>query len=215
MKRNLSIAIAVVLLLGSGLVHGLWTERWGTSQALAEAGARVANVPMQIGDWTGETNSVDIDSFAQAGALTYWSRTYRHDTGKSVTVILMCGRAGRMAVHTPEVCYRGIGYETSGAISTCSIGDNPKAEFRTARFFREQGDVSQLRILWSWNDGNKWQAPASPRWEFRGEPYLFKLYLVREVTGETSNIDTDPAVEFLRELIPTLEKTLIVDRRAA
>ena len=208
MKRTLLITGAVVLLLTSGLVHGLWTERWGTSQALADASARVAHVPLEIGAWTGTAIPVDADAFAQAGAQTYWSRTYRHETGKSVTVILMCGRAGRMAVHTPEVCYRGIGYEMNGAISTYTGGDAAKSEFRAARFFRQQGTVSQLRILWSWNDGRAWQAPANPRWQFRGAPYLYKLYIVREAAGDLPNLDTDPAVEFIRELIPALERSL-------
>lgn len=205
MKRILPVAVAVVLLLCTGLVHGLWTERWGSSHELRDAAARVQSVPLEIAGWLGEPIAADAEAFDKAGSQGHWSRTYRLGNEKSVTVILMCGRAGRMSVHTPEVCYRGIGYAMTGGAAPYSVEGS---EFRTARFVREQGAASELRILWSWKSAGKWQAPGNPRWHFRGEPYLYKLYLVREVTGTNAPLSADPAIEFLGQLLPALEQTL-------
>src|SRR5262245_47984638 len=112
MTRLTASLVAALLLLVCGLAHGLWTERWSPSEALHHAAARVERVPMEIGPWKATAVETDSAAFFQAGALKYWARSYVDENRKTpVLVILMCGRAGRMAVHTPEVCYRGAGYD--------------------------------------------------------------------------------------------------------
>src|SRR6266542_46101 len=112
MSRNLAVASAVAIIAVCGVAHGLRAERWHQSAALEEALARFKQSPMEIGDWKGEALEGDAKAFAQAGAQAYWTRIYTNVRNRrSVLVILMCGRAGRMAVHTPERCYRGAGYE--------------------------------------------------------------------------------------------------------
>jgi hypothetical protein len=147
--------------------------------------------------------------FALAGARSYWVRTYTHRTsGASVLTVLMCGRAGKMAVHTPEVCYRGAGYDlpdTPTAIVLRDESDALAGTFWTARFAKQTGTTRDLRLYWAWNAGDEWQAPANPRWEFRGRPYLYKLYASHELTGPS---DADATAEFLRELLPVLKETL-------
>src|SRR5206468_1613206 len=138
-----------------------------------EAVARVEQVPLTLGTWKGKTLESDPDSFAQAGALGYWTRTYR-DGPRACTVILMCGPSGPMSVHTPDVCYLAAGYEMAGTPAHLSVpadGDQPAADFLTASF-RRQGAASttSLRIYWSWRTGGPWQAPDSPRLTFRGAP---------------------------------------------
>src|ERR1700675_4701344 len=88
MTRLLPWLTALTLLLTAGLMHGLWTERWQPSTALAEAAARVHDVPLEIGDWQGEDVEVDAEAFAQAGARSYWARTYtnRHGDGTVLAI---------------------------------------------------------------------------------------------------------------------------------
>ena len=119
MSRNAAILIALGILTASGLVHGFWSERWNPSTALEEAAARVEEVPLTAGDWKAETVDSEPSVFFQAGARRYWTRCYVNPKKKGTFfVILMCGRSGRMAVHTPEVCYRGAGYEMGGDTQT-------------------------------------------------------------------------------------------------
>ena len=77
--------------------------------------ARVDDVPLEIGDWKAEIEESERSAFLQAGAMATGLRKYTHASSKhSLLVILMCGRAGRMSAHTPEVCYQGAGYKLVG-----------------------------------------------------------------------------------------------------
>jgi hypothetical protein len=204
MTRLIPWLTALTLLLTAGLLHGIWTERWQPSTALSEAADRLHNVPLDIGDWQGKDIEVDAEAFAQAGARSYWARTYsRRDGDGTVLAILMCGRAGKMAVHTPEVCYRGAGYDLLDTPTHAVVRDD--GTFWNARFAKQAGSIAELRLYWAWGDGEVWQAPSNPRWELRGRAFLYKLYLSHERTGPD---DTDVTADFLPQLLPELHKVL-------
>jgi hypothetical protein len=208
MTRLLPWLTALTLLLTAGLLHGLWSERWQPSGALEEAVARLELVPLEIGDWQGADVEVDAAAFAQAGARGYWARSYTHRHGGTVLVILMCGRSGRMAVHTPEVCYRGAGFDMLETPTRTVLRDELGEELGTfwnARFAKQATVPSQIRLSWAWRDAGDWQAPANPRWEFRGRPFLYKLYASHELSSPS---DADATAEFLRVLLPELKKIL-------
>jgi hypothetical protein len=200
-SRWTSLLIATGILLASGLlVHSNATD----SGELEAAAARVAEVPLVIGSWHGTDDASDAASFSQAGAKSYWMRTYVHEESKaSLLVILMCGRSGKMAVHTPEVCYQGAGYELVGAPKAYAWSAETPQRLWTARFDKKVGRPAQLRLYWGWNAQGNWEAAASPRWQYRGEPFLYKLYVSQERASET-----DAAPDFLRQFVPVLHKTL-------
>lgn len=209
MTRFLAWITALTLLFAVGLVHGLWTERWSASAALEHASAQVDRVPLHIGDWQGAETESDAGLFALAGARSYWTRTYTdRRSGGTVLAILMCGRSGKMAVHTPDICYRGAGFDLFDAPTRVVLRDDADDElgsFWSARFAKTSTAADDLRLYWAWNGGDGWQASANPRWEFRGRPYLYKLYVSHETTGQR---DLDPSAEFLRQLLPVLKETL-------
>lgn len=209
MTRLLPWLTALTLLLTAGGLHGLWTERWRPSGVLAAAAAHVEDVPLEIGAWLGTDVDVDAEAFAQAGARSYWARSYtqRHGDG-TVLAILMCGRAGKMAVHTPEVCYRGAGYDLLDTPTHAVLRDDAGDELGTfwhARFAKQAGATGDLRLYWAWGDGAGWQAPTNPRWELRGRAFLYKLYVSHERAGPG---ETDVTAGFLRQLLPELHKVL-------
>jgi hypothetical protein len=213
MRRTLPLLTGLSLLCLAAVVHGVWTGRWQNSRALEEAAARVPAVPLAFGDWEGKDRPPDHEAFAGAGAKTYWMRVYRdRRSGDEVTVLLMCGPAGRMAVHTPEICYGAAGYDASGDPVREDLGP---ARFLTARF-RKPGPAgdSALRIHWGWSADGSWQAPDSPRWTFFGEPFLYKLYVVRDATATDEPADRGTSVRFLRALLPELRKTLFAPNGA-
>ena len=47
------VGAGVLILVGTGVVHGLWTERWHKSRELEDAVARIDFLPDQVGDWKG------------------------------------------------------------------------------------------------------------------------------------------------------------------
>ena len=65
-----------------------------------------------------------------------------------------------------------------------------------------------LRLFWSWSGDGQWQAPDNARFTFRGQPALYKLYVLRHLGTTTEPLETDPGVAFLNELLPALENAL-------
>src|SRR5262249_14936865 len=114
-----------------------------------------------------------------------------------------------------DVCYGGAGYDvvTSPAQKAVPVaGTDRDAEFLTAQF-RKQGKPlpgrprSNLRIFWSWKATGGWETPGSPRLAFARDPFLYKLYVAREMSPD-EELKEDPCVEFLRPFLPVLEKSL-------
>ena len=200
--RYYAVLTAIALLLGSGL---LYHSQAGSSEQLDAAAARVALVPSIVGDWHATDEAAEARAFEQAGARAYWVRHYvNQKTKDAVLVILMCGRSGKMAVHTPEVCYSGAGYELHEQPSACPI--NGDASFWTAKFTKK---TSHLRLYWAWNATGAWEASTGPRWQFRGEPFLYKLYVSRDISEQASAApEADVTAAFLREFVPALKQTL-------
>ena len=56
-----------------------------------------------------------------------------------------------------------------------------------------------------------WVIPENPRLTFAGLPVLYKLYLIREDAGTGEPNAPDPCVEFMRELLPQLNRTLFME----
>ncbi len=206
-SRLPALLAACGILLASGLVCHLLAK---DTAALDDAAARVALVPRTIGVWQAQDEPVDERSFEQAGAKGYWMRSYvNQETKASVLVILMCGRPGKMAVHTPEVCYRGAGYDLYGEPAECVIKGDSAADLWTAKFTKKAGPTTSLRLYWAWNAHGEWQASPAPRWQYRGEPFLYKLYVSRNVSQEPNlTPQADVTADFLRQLLPALNKTL-------
>jgi len=207
-SRISSFAAATGVLVASGVICHLLAS---DSEQLDAAAARVALVPHIVGDWHGHDEETDNPSFAMTGAKGMWMRTYTNERSKeSVLVILMCGRPGKMAVHTPEVCYRGAGFELREQPATFSLkGDAAGSQLWTALFMKKAIAPTRLRLYWAWNGRGDWEASAAPRWQYRGEPFLYKLYVSRENSQQPNmTAQADPAAEFLRVFVPALKKNL-------
>jgi hypothetical protein len=207
MTRTLLPALALLALLASGFVHGLWTDRWRTTGAPAAWAGRLADVPRTFGDWEGQDFNLDARSLQIAEVSGFLARTYVHRrTGSVVQIILVGGRPGPIAVHTPDVCLRGNGLGLVVAPVKCEMAS---AEFWTANFRKSDNAVSSnLRILWSWNAGEGWKASANPRLEFARYPVLYKLYVVRQLATLEEPLAQDPSTELLPLLLPELQQAL-------
>ena len=210
MKRTVITALAIVVVLATGIVHGIWTGRWEFSDEPGASVARLPNVRMELDDWQGQTLDAESQQLGDASACLLRRYTNRV-TGACVTVFLLCGRPGPVAIHPPDSCYAAGGYEiaTPSQFKAPGETDTPPAEFRVARMRKKRaGEHSQLRIFWSWNDGNGWHVPADPRWTFASAAVLFKLYLVRELPDFEEPLDDDPSIDLMRRLLPELDKVL-------
>ena len=155
---------ATVVLLANGVLAGVWTNRWHRPVELETGISKLLDVPMTIGDWHGRSEELEAVVLARAGIDGYFLRHYENQlNGKKITVLLMCGRAGPMALHEPNICYHGAGYFQNGSIAIWpqKYGDgSTSAEFKRGKFSKSDAtDVTSTRIEWSWR---RWRAVASP-----------------------------------------------------
>jgi hypothetical protein len=215
--RSLSIASAILIVIGTGIIHGLQIDRWSRPSDLSAEAARLDRVALKIGDWEGRKSPIDAREFAGASVDGFLVRNYKNRRhGAGVSVVLVCGRPGPIAVHTPDICYPAAGFEQIGATVPFSV--EPEHGARAAELwvanFRKQGPVlsQQLRIYWSWSATGSWKAATSPRLQFGSVSALYKLYVIREVPGPDEPLRDDPCAEFLGKLLPELSKTLFPDR---
>src|SRR5262245_54451671 len=114
MRRCLLTVLAVTLVAANGLIHGLWSDRWSEAEELRDAAERLGRVPLTVGAWQGEDMEMDPKHRAVGEIRGYVLRRYiRRQDKTAVSLLVVCGRPGPIAVHTPDVCYRGAGFNLS------------------------------------------------------------------------------------------------------
>ena len=215
MGRTIVIVSACLVLVTSGLVHGLWTDRWSDSSDLLQAAANLNKLPLTIGKWHG--SDIDMEKDPRSTLAGEVARRYVHaDSGKIVTLFLACGRSGPVCTHTPDVCYGASGYEVEQPrrFRLPTSTEEPPAEFWTARFVKERSTSKiHLRLFWSWHDSQSWKVADNPRLRFANERLLYKLYLIREMMQPDEPVENEACVEFMRELLPVLRKSVFTDNK--
>jgi hypothetical protein len=207
------ILVCAVLVATLGVVHGVYTDRWGASGQLQEALAVLPRVPSKCGDWTGEDVPHDPEELKTAGIQGGVFRRYTNPkTGEAVSFLVVCGRGGPISVHTPDICYAGAGYRQLAEERQKEVdcGGQPKETFKIARFVKAGGVVpTHLEIYWSWSrDGSTWQAPVNPRLHLARAPALFKLYVVREFVPKGRGENADTTERFLKSAVPAIRQAL-------
>jgi hypothetical protein len=199
-----------VVVIGSGIAHGVWSGRWNISDDLERAAARLSDVPMTVGDWDGQVGELSpshmrVAELSGARVCEYVNRR----TGSVVSTLLVCGRPGPVSVHTPEVCYRGAGYELTASRTRYTNPSLPAAAFWVCDFHKPQSATpDRIRIFYAWNARGTWSAEENPRLTFFRQTGLYKLYVIRKLIQEDEPLEDDPAVDFLKVFLPQLDKSL-------
>jgi hypothetical protein len=207
MTRLLPLLTGLVLVTLSGLLHARWSHRATDVKALQAAAARLGRLPRTIGDWTGVPTDFDERGLDRAGIAGLVARRYKNRrTDELVTILLVCGRPGPIAVHGPEICYAGAGYEQSTPTVERTLGDG---DFWMGHF-RKEGPIGGplLRIYWAWSTGDRWQASASPRLQYSQYQVLHKLYLICDVAAPGDRDRDDPCQAFAGELLAELHRVV-------
>jgi hypothetical protein len=228
MIRWIFAAAASTSLIGAGIVHGYWTDRWNPSTEVNQAVERLADVPVNFGDW--ERQGEDIEAKpgqVGAGVAGCLQRRFTHrGTGQTVVIALVNGRPGPVATHTPEVCYGASGYVV-GDKKAAEIGNDRTSQFWTSIAVKTRVvDQTRLRLYWAWNGGDGWTASADPRGQFSRfrYPVLHKLYVLRDLSNLPPNGEKTPTrgdadargyperdevcEAFLKAFLPELDRTL-------
>jgi hypothetical protein len=205
MLRLFTPLAATVLIVGTGIVHGYWTDRWAPAVEPKVAADQLSSLPMVIGQW--EAKDAGTPGESVPGVVGSLQRSYMHRiTGATVTLALVCGRPGPVSIHTPDSCYAASGYRV-GDQSVLNVA--PGVDFWTADAVRTKAsEETRLRIFWAWNPGEGWTAPPDARTAFARYPVLHKLYVLRELSSLAEPVKEDPALDFLRLLMPAMNERL-------
>jgi hypothetical protein len=207
MVRVLIVLAAFAVLGAAAVAHGLRTDRWGESADLRAAADRMAQIPARVGDWDSEPFTLDPRQVEAAQVAGVFSRRYTHRyAGETVTVMILCGRPGPVAVHPPEVCYGGAGY-TPGVPRKHPLAGG--GGLWVADFTKDGPRPEVLRISWAWSPGGgELVAADAPRTDFAGSKLLYKVYLIRSIAGKDPAAAGTPELELLAALMPELRTYL-------
>lgn len=204
----LGIFAAVLLLSAAGAGEYL-TAGLNDPIALRAASDRLSKIPESIGEWTSTAGTITERELQMAQAAGFLRRTYQNQqTGYSVTLTVLCGPAGPMSVHQPTACFEGVGYELASGPHDVTIPSTPHDATLSKAAFRPPAAIANeiVRVFWSWNAAGIWQAPTNPRLAFRGQPLLYKLYVVDQ--GLEAAADLAQAESFLTDALPVIQEAL-------
>jgi hypothetical protein len=128
-----------------------------------------------------------------------------------VSLLIVSGRGGPIAVHTPDICFEGAGYHMAGPRAKYHVypQSSEAVDFWVAKFRKGEPVLpEQLRIFWAWNANGQWHAPEEARLVLARYPVLYKVYVVRRAPKMEETPEQDPAADFLKVMVPTVEKAL-------
>jgi hypothetical protein len=221
-SRYLPILLGVLLIVGLTIQQVRMTDRLSGSNVSAEERAELlSSVPKDFGDWHGEDKAVDPTVQKVAGAIGAVSRDYRNSrTGERVDLWLIVGHSRDIAFHTPDVCYRGSGFEARGkenSLYPLVMQGMPDTPMWTNTFFKE--DVtgrSLIRVFWTWynpesveNDGKiVWEAPSNARFHFGNSRALYKMYFTSEMRDPMETAEQSSALRFAKDFLPEVNKAM-------
>jgi hypothetical protein len=212
MKHALPIVVAFGVVLVSGVVHGLWTDRWLPSNELRAASDRLASLPLELSDWDANEEEMDPAEQSMAEIEAYRKIRFVNRTTKAeVQFLIVCGRPGPISVHTPNICYLGAGYAVAGMNKRTlelAAGGDP-VEIQVGLFRKEEagGPILQ-RTIWSFSTNGEWRVPDNARQAYARSRFLYKIYMARSLARADELVDKDPTLELLRSLLPRLQKHL-------
>jgi hypothetical protein len=206
MKRILptvAVAILASVTILSGVIQGRLSNRWGMPADTHSAVAAVENLPVEIGDWRRqEPQEMSETVRSTLQCEDYLVTTYVHKSGALVNFALMLGPPGPISVHTPEICYSSRQYDVLDDRTRVRAGASGlEGQFWRTRFRARDLDAQEMRAYYAWSDGGEWNASDSPRVEYAGRPYLFKLQLAGYPDGDGDSA-SDPCEQFLSDFVP-------------
>jgi hypothetical protein len=207
------ILVCLALIASLGVVHGIYTDRWGPSGQLEQALAGLPRVPMKFGEWTGEDVPYEADALTRAGIKGGVFRRFTNPHGReSISLLIVCGRGGPISVHTPDICYSAAGYRQLAPEQRKEVenGQGQKEWFYVARFGKPSAVVPvELEIYWTWSrDGETWHAPENPRLSLARAPALYKMYVVREYAPKSRAETASTSEAFIRQALPVIGQSL-------
>lgn len=201
--------LGLMVILGSGVVQGIQGGRWGDPESLINAAQRLDEIPHQFGEWTSTENEISQRELQIAEAVGHFTRTYvNSETGKQISVMILCGKPGPISVHPPTVCFVGAGWGLESD-PTITNFEPDNASFWTGRFGKNKdGQRIVMETKWGWSSTSNWKAFDNARLETAGQAFLYKMYISAAVIQSDNNVKNTEHQEFMDDFIPLVNKAL-------
>ena len=199
-----SIALATVLslTLTSGLVHGYLDARWTTGPDIDAIAAQLPALPEQVGPWV-RVSDQELDPAAQRllRCYGYLIREYwKPETGERVSVAVLLGPRGPIAVHTPEICYSSAGMQPVGErVAETIQSGGQEDQLWHLQLSRAEATTLNLDVWYAWSDGGPWVAGEYPRFWLTDRLYKIQLAGLPVADGLQP-----PCRDFLTHFLPVV-----------
>jgi len=213
MTRYLPILLGVLLIVGLTIPQIRMTDRFSGTNVSAEEQAKLLElVPLNFGDWHGESKGIDEKVKKAAGSIgNAVSREYRNArTGERVDLWLIIGHGRDISAHTPDICYPASGFEARAKESSLFplvVPGLPETPFLTNTFYKEDqlSGRQLIRVFWTWfnpethTDSVVWEAPTNSRWHFGNTRALYKMYFTSSMRDAMETAEQSAAVHFAKD----------------
>lgn len=202
--------LAMGLTVASGAVFGKMSNRWGPPKGSLAAAEKLESFPEEFGNWKLQSSERMSDNVvAELQCSGHISRVYANqESGEVVSVAVILGPPGPIAVHTPEICYSSRAHKILEERKPTPAGESGD-EFWSLTFEKNDLTASLIRVYYGWTVGNSWAATDDPRFAFAGYPYLYKIQLASYLPAGTNLESNDPCENFLADILPVLRDHLI------
>jgi hypothetical protein len=215
MRQLTFFLCSLILLAGTvagGWYHGQASRRWGEQPDERVAADRLNTpLPQSFGSWKYKNEhkfAEDVKEMLQCRA--YINHVYENEqTGDVVTVAVIVGPHGPVAVHTPEICYSSKDYSIAAGREKKPIQTKDGREHSLWQLGLEPREPGQLplTVLYGWSTGTTWEAAEHPRFSYGGTSHLYKVQAA--VISPAKKADYDPAEDFLTSFLSELETKLV------
>lgn len=208
----LSLTVALAMTIGGGVLHGKYSHRWSGRSELEAAGRRLESLPEQFGAWRLEQSfSLPADLLASLECRGAIHRRYQNlKTRQTVDLAMIVGPPGPTAEHIPEICYASRDYDLQGTRQRLRVDRSGRTpdEFWGVTFRSLQPGVGLRQVAYGWSQGTEWTAPDQPRFVLAESPVLYKLQLAVSLPASAEARRYDVCEEFLKDLLPVLDRVL-------
>jgi hypothetical protein len=210
--RLVVFGLAFLILGAAGVYETKRTLSRVTPQAAAAIQAGLDKMPLTFNDWVGEKVPFDMKQLERTKADAHLNVLFRNTKTKDVvSVLVLAGRADEIGAHDPNRCYAGAGFQRVGPAAVKGISGQPSTYWQ-ARFDTDTFPAQSIQVNWSWTTNGTWTASTEARYEFIGQPTLYKLYLSRNLTANDATRTDDPIDQLLVSLLPTLQPCLVAKK---
>jgi len=194
--------VTIVAVVFPSILEG--KSRLGISSKNAQE--MLDSFPKQLGDWqctSDERLTPEVERTLRC--YGYINRVYWNpQLGVHVSLAILCGPRGPMAVHTPEICYSSRGRTAIGEPQ--EITGNAETQgnsFWRLPFKQARSENADLEVWYAWSDGGEWIASSRPRYWMTDS--LFKIQLAGPpgVKGQQNSCEL-----LLQKIVPEFRRCL-------